>query len=114
MDLVSEMDVMKIIAMTSRDVRAQNLINLLGVCTQDGPLYVIVEYCEHGNLRDYLRSFNHTNQIPSLKHLLSFGCQVENSSSHFPFKKFYNSGEHLHPTGCYRNGIFIQKENNPS
>ena len=88
MDLVSEMDVMKIIAMTSRGVGAQNLVNLLGVCTQDGPLHVIVEYCEHGNLREYLRSFNQTisntsiqnqyvsNHTPSLKHLLSFGRQV--------------------------------------
>ena len=89
MDLVSEMDVMKIIAMTSRDVSAQNLVNLLGVCTQDGPLYVIVEYCEHGNLRDYLRSFNQNNHTPSLEHLLSFGCQVETISSHF-FINSYN------------------------
>ena len=28
-----------------------NIINLLGACTQDGPLYVIVEFAEHGNLR---------------------------------------------------------------
>ena len=90
MDLVSEMDVMKIIAMTSRGASVQNLVNLLGVCTQDGPLYVILEYCEHGNLRDYLRSFNHTNHAPSFKHLLSFGRQVQKSSSHFPFTNFYN------------------------
>ena len=82
-DLVSEMDVMKTIALTSRGVSAQNLVNLLGVCTQEGPLYVIVEYCEHGNLRDYLRNFNLTNHAPLLKHLLSFGCQVSNSSSYF-------------------------------
>ena len=48
-DLVSEMDMMKVIG------RHINIINLLGVCTQDGPLYVIVEYAEHGNLRDFLR-----------------------------------------------------------
>ena len=78
MDLVSEMDIMKIIAMTSRGVSAQNLVNLLGVCTKEGPLYVIVEYAEHGNLRDYLRSFNHNKCTPSLEHLLSFGRQVKN------------------------------------
>ena len=75
-DLVSEMDMMKMIG------RHINIINLLGVCTQvqksiegmektrrlnisriwnfcltqDGPLHVIVEYAEHGCLRDYLRS----------------------------------------------------------
>ncbi len=48
-DLVSEMDMMKLIG------RHDNLVRLLGVCTQGGPLYVIVEYAEHGNLRDYLR-----------------------------------------------------------
>ena len=68
---------MKIIALTSRGDSAQNLVNLLGVCTQEGPLYVIVENAEHGNLRDYLRNFNNTQRTPSLKHLLSFGRQVE-------------------------------------
>ena len=66
------------IAITSRGVSAQNLVNLLGVCTQDGPLYVIVEYCEHGNLRDYLRSFKSTNHRPLINDLLTFGRQVTN------------------------------------
>ena len=43
------MEVMKIIG------RHRNIINLVGCCTQDGPLYVIVEYAPHGNLRDFLR-----------------------------------------------------------
>ncbi|CDQ60894.1 unnamed protein product [Oncorhynchus mykiss] len=34
----------------------KNIINLLGACTQDGPLYVIVEYASKGNLREYLRA----------------------------------------------------------
>ena len=62
-DLVSEMDIMKMIATASRGgIAAPNVINLLGVCTQDGPLYVIVEYAEHGNLRDFLR--NGVGSIP--------------------------------------------------
>ncbi|XP_067277731.1 fibroblast growth factor receptor 2 isoform X4 [Pseudorasbora parva] len=48
-DLVSEMEMMKMIG------RHKNIINLLGACTQDGPLYVIVEYASKGNLREYLR-----------------------------------------------------------
>ena len=51
-DLVSEMDMMKLIGCHD------NLVRLLGVCTQDGPLFVVVEYAEHGNLRDYLRRFD--------------------------------------------------------
>ncbi|XP_031433441.1 fibroblast growth factor receptor 1b isoform X6 [Clupea harengus] len=48
-DLISEMEMMKIIG------KHKNIINLLGACTQDGPLYVIVEYASKGNLREYLR-----------------------------------------------------------
>ncbi|XP_029466403.1 fibroblast growth factor receptor 2 isoform X6 [Rhinatrema bivittatum] len=49
-DLVSEMEMMKMIG------KHKNIINLLGACTQDGPLYVIVEYAAKGNLREYLRA----------------------------------------------------------
>ncbi|XP_069095311.1 fibroblast growth factor receptor 2 isoform X10 [Pleurodeles waltl] len=49
-DLVSEMEMMKMIG------KHKNIINLLGACTQDGPLYVIVEYASKGNLREYLRT----------------------------------------------------------
>ena len=52
MALVSEMELMKAIG------RHDNIINLLGCCTQDGPLYVIVELASRGNLRDYLRKYN--------------------------------------------------------
>ncbi|KAK7925452.1 hypothetical protein WMY93_007762 [Mugilogobius chulae] len=38
------------------DWKHKNIINLLGACTQDGPLYVIVEYASKGNLREYLRA----------------------------------------------------------
>ena len=66
-----------------------NIINLLGVCTQDGPLYVIVEYAEHGNLRDFLRKrrpasgYERANgEKPPLteKQLVSFARQVHNQS----------------------------------
>ncbi|KAH8383986.1 hypothetical protein KR009_011626 [Drosophila setifemur] len=46
--LVREMEVMKIIG------RHINIINLLGCCSQSGPLYVIVEFAPHGNLKDFL------------------------------------------------------------
>ncbi|KAI8796645.1 proto-oncogene tyrosine-protein kinase receptor Ret, partial [Biomphalaria glabrata] len=47
-DLVSEFQLLK-------EVDHPNVIKLLGVCTQKGPLYVIVEYCELGSLRSFLR-----------------------------------------------------------
>lgn len=49
MDLVSEMHMMKMIG------KHINIINLLGCCTQNGPLFVVVEFAPHGNLRDFLR-----------------------------------------------------------
>nr|XP_023675349.1 fibroblast growth factor receptor 4-like [Paramormyrops kingsleyae] len=49
-DLISEMELMK-----GMD-KHKNIINLLGVCTKDGPLYVLVEYASKGNLREFLRA----------------------------------------------------------
>ncbi|XP_060747434.1 fibroblast growth factor receptor 4 isoform X1 [Tachysurus vachellii] len=49
-DLISEMELMK-----GMD-KHKNIINLLGVCTQEGPLYVLVEYASKGSLREYLRA----------------------------------------------------------
>ncbi len=49
-DLISEMEVMKLIG------HHPNIINLIGCATQgEGPLWVIVELCSNGNLRDFLR-----------------------------------------------------------
>ncbi|KAH1164795.1 hypothetical protein KIL84_005545 [Mauremys mutica] len=48
-DLVSEMEMLKMIG------NHKNIINLLGACTQDGPLYILVEYASKGNLQEYLR-----------------------------------------------------------
>lgn len=47
--LVHEMEVMKMIG------KHINIINLLGCCSQGGPLHVIVEYARYGNLKDFLK-----------------------------------------------------------
>ncbi|XP_018365756.1 PREDICTED: fibroblast growth factor receptor homolog 1-like isoform X1 [Trachymyrmex cornetzi] len=65
-DLVSEMEVMKIIG------KHVNIINLLGVCSQNGPLYVIVEFAPHGNLRDFLREHR-----PSLGYEPAIGQELK-------------------------------------
>ena len=81
-DLVKEMEIMKRIG------KHVNIINLLGVCTQPpgDPLLVIVEYAEHGNLRDFLRvrrpelvqylSRKEGRQV-SVRDMLSYGWQVQ-------------------------------------
>ncbi|XP_018570121.1 fibroblast growth factor receptor homolog 1 isoform X2 [Anoplophora glabripennis] len=66
MDLVSEMEMMKMIG------KHINIINLLGCCTQGGPLYVVVEYAPHGNLRDFLRQHR-----PSSGYELAVGDKKE-------------------------------------
>ncbi|RUS70843.1 hypothetical protein EGW08_021396 [Elysia chlorotica] len=54
-DLIREMETMKLIG------KNKNIINLLGCCTQRGPLYVIVEFAPYGNLRDFLKSHRPPN-----------------------------------------------------
>ncbi|XP_047987977.1 fibroblast growth factor receptor homolog 1-like isoform X2 [Leguminivora glycinivorella] len=82
MALVSEMEMMKMIG------KHVNIINLLGCCTQEGPLYVIVEYAPNGNLREFLRNHRPGNRYESptedlkdkktltQKDLVSFSYQV--------------------------------------
>uniref|UniRef100_A0A671N3Y7 Fibroblast growth factor receptor n=1 Tax=Sinocyclocheilus anshuiensis TaxID=1608454 RepID=A0A671N3Y7_9TELE len=92
-DLVSEMEMMKMIG------KHKNIINLLGACTQNGPLYVLVEYASKGNLREYLRarrppgmdySFD-TCKIPNetltFKDLVSCAYQVARGMEYLASKK---------------------------
>uniref|UniRef100_A0A8C1VCX4 Fibroblast growth factor receptor n=1 Tax=Cyprinus carpio TaxID=7962 RepID=A0A8C1VCX4_CYPCA len=92
-DLVSEMEMMKMIG------KHKNIINLLGACTQNGPLYVLVEYASKGNLREYLRarrppgmdySFD-TCKIPNetltFKELVSCAYQVARGMEYLASKK---------------------------
>ncbi|XP_043218969.1 fibroblast growth factor receptor 2-like isoform X2 [Amphibalanus amphitrite] len=89
MDLVSEMEVMKMIG------RHVNIINLIGTCTQDGPLLVIVEFAPHGNLRSYLRERRHTtgyerafdHETPTVRELTSFAYQVARGMEYLAAKK---------------------------
>ncbi|XP_042317097.1 proto-oncogene tyrosine-protein kinase receptor Ret isoform X1 [Sceloporus undulatus] len=47
-DLHSEFNLLK-------QVNHQHVIKLYGACSQDGPLYLIVEYAKYGSLRSFLR-----------------------------------------------------------
>lgn len=92
-NLVSEMEVMKTIG------KHINIINLLGCCTQDGPLHVIVEYAAHGNLRDFLRSHRPCSGYEQAigadlkpktlthKDLVSFAYQVARGMEYLASKK---------------------------
>lgn len=92
-NLVSEMEVMKTIG------KHINIINLLGCCTQDGPLQVIVEYAAHGNLRDFLRTHRPSSGYEQAigadlkpktlthKDLVSFAYQVARGMEYLASKK---------------------------
>ncbi|XP_065089880.1 fibroblast growth factor receptor homolog 1-like isoform X2 [Ochlerotatus camptorhynchus] len=93
-DLVCEMEVMKMIG------KHVNIINLLGCCCKDGPLYVIVEYAPHGNLKDFLRShrFGTTmyddmvsgekeKKILTQKELISFAFQIARGMEHLASRR---------------------------
>ena len=90
-DLVCEMEVMKMIG------KHINIINLLGCCCQDGPLYVIVEYAPHGNLRDFLRkhrprsSYDNSEEKEektlTQKDLVSFAYQVARGMEYLASRK---------------------------
>ncbi|XP_012526054.2 fibroblast growth factor receptor homolog 1 [Monomorium pharaonis] len=89
-DLVQEMEVMKGIG------KHVNIINLLGACTQNGPLYVIVEFAPHGNLRDFLRGYK-AEYEPTIKlqpkkkimqkDLVSFAYQVARGMEYLSSRK---------------------------
>nr|XP_053636300.1 fibroblast growth factor receptor 3-like isoform X3 [Cherax quadricarinatus] len=91
MDLVSEMERMTMIGTHI------NIINLLGCCKQDGPLYVVVEYAAHGNLRDYLRNNRPSSgyeraigqELDTITQndLVSFACQVARGMEYLASKK---------------------------
>lgn len=40
--------------------RHLNIVNLLGACTRGGPVYLITEFCHHGDLVNYLQRNKHT------------------------------------------------------
>ncbi|KAL1395784.1 hypothetical protein pipiens_010990 [Culex pipiens pipiens] len=69
-DLVSELEIMKMIG------RHPNVISLLGCCSNEGPLYVIMEYAAHGNLRNFLHGhrFEENYEQRNQKYLASIKC----------------------------------------
>lgn len=91
--LVREMEVMKMIG------KHINIINLLGCCSQEGPLYVIVEFAPHGNLKDFLKKnlamadYNLLNSqhVLTQTELTSFAYQVARGMEYLSSRRVSNS-----------------------
>lgn len=99
--LVREMEVMKMIG------KHINIINLLGCCSQDGPLYVIVEYAPHGNLKDFLKKHRPTSEYEVGMHdgtekkqilqkdLISYAFQVARGMEYLASRRVRNRTENI-------------------
>ncbi|XP_052563220.1 fibroblast growth factor receptor homolog 1-like [Culex pipiens pallens] len=74
-NLVCELEIMKMVG------RHPNVINLLGCCTNDGPLYVIMEHAIHGSLKGFLlehilESDEAEKKTITIQQLVSFASQI--------------------------------------
>ncbi|XP_065220782.1 fibroblast growth factor receptor 2-like [Planococcus citri] len=69
-DLVSEMELMKLLG------THQNILRLLGCCSQGGPLLVITEYARNGNLKNFLRKYLHHSIKIEENTLLTYARQI--------------------------------------
>ena len=96
-DLHAELDVLKLLP------EHPNVVGLLGCCTHNEPLMIIVEYCAHGDLQGFLRSsrgisesyykstFHQIGQKLTSKMLLTFALQIAQGMSHLSaFKVCYS------------------------
>ncbi|KAM6953402.1 platelet-derived growth factor receptor beta isoform 2-T2 [Aplochiton taeniatus] len=69
-----------------------NIVNLLGACTKQGPLYLVTEYCRYGDLVDYLHRNKHSFlQYYAEKNQEDSGCRISGSSTPLSQRKGYVS-----------------------
>ncbi|KRY68694.1 Tyrosine-protein kinase abl-1, partial [Trichinella pseudospiralis] len=79
-EFLSEATIMK-------DLRHRNLVQLLGVCTQEPPFYIIIEFMINGNLLDYLRSASDASQLtPNV--LIYLALQVCNGMAYMESRNY--------------------------
>ncbi|XP_078575877.1 uncharacterized protein LOC144861748 [Branchiostoma floridae x Branchiostoma japonicum] len=88
-DLLGEIEILVTVG------RHDNIISLVGACTRDGPLMIVVEYAPNGCLKDWLKTNSvetnaesayqnqpvYASQLP-MEQLIQFGVDVANGMSH--------------------------------
>lgn len=93
LDLVQEMEILKMIG------KHENILNLLGCCTQGGPLLVILQYAPHGNLKDFLRQRRRTSADDTSlceNDLVSFAQQIAKGMEYLASRKVIYSFINIH------------------
>ncbi|XP_062608785.1 fibroblast growth factor receptor 4-like isoform X2 [Saccostrea cucullata] len=83
-DLYQELEIMRKIP------HHPNVVDYLGCCTQQDPMYIIMEYVPGGNMQQYLRKFRPSQQAtnseelvpPTAKDLNSYALQISKGMEH--------------------------------
>ncbi|KAI6173722.1 Tyrosine-protein kinase [Aphelenchoides besseyi] len=69
-----------------KNLRHDNLVQLLGICSREAPFYIIVEFMSGGNLLDYLRKTDRKLLPPST--LMSMATMIASAMSYMESKNF--------------------------
>ena len=68
-----------------KKLKHQNLIQLYGVCTKEGPIYIITELMKHGSLLEYLRGDGRSLKLPQL---INMGAQIASGMAYLEEKNY--------------------------
>eukprot|EP00048_Salpingoeca_helianthica_P000662 m.43185 g.43185 ORF g.43185 m.43185 type:complete len:681 (-) comp10742_c0_seq2:331-2373(-) len=58
-------------ALTMKDMTHPHLVQMLGVCTKDGPLWIVVELMSNGCLLDFMREHTELKKEPAIVHAMT-------------------------------------------
>uniref|UniRef100_A0A8D0KF15 receptor protein-tyrosine kinase n=1 Tax=Salvator merianae TaxID=96440 RepID=A0A8D0KF15_SALMN len=86
----------------------ENIVNLLGACTQGGPILVITEYCPYGDLLNFLRNKAECLIIPDLTLETPLDSMIADYKNIYLGKKYIESD-----SGFGRQGVDSYLEMKP-
>ena len=69
-----------------KQIKHENLVKLIGVCTKERPIYIITEYMPLGNLLEYLRQAEKSD-LPA-QTLLYMASQVSLAMKYLESRNF--------------------------